>query len=72
VTKGIEDHEARERQRNYTAKLTELSGSASEVLLLRSLKNKEVKLVHILPNRNRNQRRTVTVMFAIEEDIKTA
>ena len=72
VTKGIEDHEAREKQRRYTAKLTELPGSASEVLLLRSLKSKGVKSVHIPPNRNGNQRRTATIMFATEEDMKAA
>jgi hypothetical protein len=43
VTKGIEDHEAKEGQRKYVAKLTELPGSTSEVLLLRSLRSKGAK-----------------------------
>ena len=72
VTRGIEDHEAREGQRRYTAKLTELPGSASEVLLLWSLRNKGVKSVHILPNRNRNQKKTATIIFATEKKLKAA
>ncbi|CAG8675772.1 5554_t:CDS:1, partial [Paraglomus occultum] len=38
VTKGDEDYEERNRQSQFTAKLTELPRSASEVLLLRCLK----------------------------------
>jgi len=72
VTKGEEDHEAREKQRKYTAKLTELPGNASEVLLLRSLKSKGAKSVYIPPNRNGNQRRTATVIFATEREMKAA
>ncbi|CAG8646886.1 2956_t:CDS:2, partial [Paraglomus occultum] len=44
VTKGEEDHEAREKQRKYTAKLTELPGNASEVLLL-EMKAAQSKLI---------------------------
>jgi hypothetical protein len=54
VTRGREDHEARKRQRKHTAKLTELPGNASEVLLLRCLRSKGVKSVYISPNQNRN------------------
>src|ERR1043165_1312260 len=72
VTKGEEDHEARKKQREYTAKLTELSGNASEVLLLRSLKSKGAKSVYIPPNRNGNQRRTATIIFATEKEMKAA
>ena len=72
VTRGIEDHEAREEQRKYTAKLTELPKSASEILLLRSLRSKGAKSVHIPPNRNGNQRSTATIMFATERDMKAA
>ncbi|CAG8785999.1 19802_t:CDS:2, partial [Racocetra persica] len=43
VTKGEEDHEAREKQKKYTAKLTELPENALEILLLRSLKRMETK-----------------------------
>jgi len=72
VTKGIEDYETREKQRRYIVKLTELLRNASEVLLLRCLRSKKVKSVHIPPNRNENQKRTVTIMFASEEDMKAA
>jgi hypothetical protein len=72
VTKGIEDYEARGKQRRYTAKLTELPRNASEVLLLRCLRSKKAKSVHIPPNRNGNQKRTATIMFASEEDMKAA
>src|SRR6185295_5242325 len=72
VTKGIEDYEAREKQKQYTAKLTELPSNASEVLLLRCLRSKGAKSVHIPPNRNGNQRRTATIIFATEEEVKAA
>jgi hypothetical protein len=50
VTRGRKDHEARERQRKHMAKLTELPGNASEVLLLRCLRSKGAKSVYIPPN----------------------
>ena len=54
VTRGEEDYEAREKQKEYIAKLTELSRNASEVLFLWRLKSKETKSVYISPNKNRN------------------
>jgi hypothetical protein len=72
VTRGREDHEARERQRKHTAKLTELPGNASEVLLLRCLRSKGAKSVYIPPNRNGNQKRTALIIFATEEDMRAA
>ena len=72
VTKGVEDYEAREKQKQYTAKLTELPSNASEVLLLRCLRSKGAKSVHIPPNRNGNQRRTATIIFATEEEVEAA
>src|ERR1043165_2071980 len=68
VTKGEEDYEARDKQRQHIAKLTELPGNASEVLLLRCLRSKRAKSVYIPPNRNGNQKRTATIMFATEEE----
>src|SRR6185295_8748181 len=72
VTRGREDHEAREEQRRHTAKLTELPGNASEVLLLRCLRSKGAKSVYIPPNRNGNQRKTALITFATEEDMMAA
>jgi hypothetical protein len=72
VTRGREDHEAREGQRKHAAKLTELPGNASEVLLLRCLRSKGAKSVYIPPNRNGNQKRTALITFATEEDMKAA
>ena len=72
VTKGIEDHKARETQKKYTAKLTELPRNASEVLLLRCLRSKGARSVYIPPNRNGNQKKTATIMFATEEDMEAA
>src|ERR1043166_6970332 len=56
VTKGEEDYEARDKQRQHIAKLTELPGNASEVLLLQCLRSKGAKSVYIPPNRNSNQK----------------
>src|SRR6185295_16353583 len=72
VTKEKEDYEAREKQKEYMAKLTELPGNASEVLLLQSLRSKGAKSVYIPPNRNGNQRRTATIIFATEREMKAA
>jgi hypothetical protein len=72
VMKGDEDYEERNRQSQFTAKLTELPGSASEVLLLRCLKNKGAKSVYIPSNRNGNQRRTATITFATKEEMNSA
>jgi hypothetical protein len=49
-----------------------LARGASEVLLLRSLRNKEAKAVHIPPNRNRNPRSIAIITFENNEDLKRA
>jgi hypothetical protein len=72
VTEGEENYEERQRQSQYTAKITDLPSKASEVLLLRCLRSKGAKSVYIPPNRNGNQRRTAIITFATEEEMKAA
>jgi len=72
VTKGVEDHKARETQKKYTAKLTDLLRNVSEVLLLRCLRSKGARSVYIPSNRNGNQKKTAMIMFATEEDMEAA
>jgi len=72
ITWGEEDHGLREQQSLFTARLTGLPGDASEVLVLRCLRNKGAKAVYIPPNRNGNQRRSATVAFATERDLNAA
>jgi len=67
VTKGDEDYTQCDLQNVFTTRLTGLLGNASEVLLLRCLKNKKAKSVYIPPNRNGNQRRAATITFASKE-----
>src|ERR1043165_5253963 len=49
-----------------------LARGASEVLLLRCLRNKGVKAVHIASNRNGNPRSTATVTFENDQDLRKA
>ena len=49
-----------------------LARGASEVLLLRCLRNKGVKAVHITSNRNGNPRSTATVTFENDQDLRKA
>lgn len=49
-----------------------LARGASEVLLLRHLKNRGAKTVYIPPNRNGNPRGTATVTFKNKEDLRSA
>ena len=63
VTWDYEDYAQKDKQQQHTAKLMGLARGASEVLLLRCLRNKEVKAVHISSNRNGNPRSTATVTF---------
>ena len=72
ITTGEEDYTRRNIQSQFTTKLTELPGNASEVLLLRCLKKKDAKSVYILMNRNRNQRRSAIITFALEKEIEAA
>ena len=72
VTIGEEDYDRRNMQSQFTTKLIELPGNASEVLLLRCLKKKGAKSVYIPPNKNENQRKSATIMFASAEKIKAA
>jgi hypothetical protein len=72
VTKGNEDYNLRDLHSQFTAKLLELPGNASEVLLLRCLRKKGAKSVYIQVNRNGNQRRSATITFTSEKEIKVA
>src|ERR1043166_8712836 len=69
---GHEDYEQKEKQQQHTAKLMGLARGASEVLLLRCLRNKGVKAVHIALNRNGNPRSTATVTFENDQDLRKA
>ena len=72
VTWEYEDYEQKEKQQQHTAKLMKLARGASEVLLLRCLRNKGVKAVHIASNRNGNPRSTATVIFENNQDLRKA
>ena len=72
VTWGDEDYKRREQQGQYSAKLMGLARGTSEVLLLRHVRNRGVKTIHIPENRNGNPRGTATVTFKIEEDLRAA
>ena len=72
MTKGNEDYNLRDLHSQFTAKLLELPGNASEVLLLRCLRKKGAKSVYIQVNRNGNQRRSATIIFASEKEMKAA
>ena len=62
----------KDKQQQYTAKLIELARGALKVLLLRCLRNKGVKAVHIASNRNGNPRSTATVTFENDQDLRKA
>jgi hypothetical protein len=72
VTKGKEDYETRDKQGQFTAKLLDVPRGASEVLLLRCLRNKGAKAVYIPHNRNGNQRKFAIVTFANAEEADKA
>ena len=63
VTEGNEDYTQREKQSRFTAKLLDIPKGASEVLLLRCLRNKGAKAVYIPFNRNGNQKKFAIITF---------
>jgi hypothetical protein len=63
ITIGDEDYNQRNKQGQYTAKLLNIPKEASEVLLLRCLKNKGAKAVYIPYNRNGNQKKFAIITF---------
>src|SRR6185436_18244494 len=72
VTIGEEDYNRRNMQSQFTTKLMELPGNASEVLLLRCLRKKGARSVYIPSNRNGNQRRSAIITFASAEEMEAA
>jgi len=72
VTEGNEDYMQREKQSHFTAKLLDIPKGASEVLLLRCLRNKRAKVVYIPVNRNRNQKNFAIITFTNAQEAEAA
>ena len=70
ITPSDEDSELKEENSRFKAKLKGVSKEASEVLMLRLLRNKGAKSVFVPVNRNRNLKGYAIITFESQEELK--
>ncbi|CAG8777089.1 432_t:CDS:10 [Gigaspora margarita] len=72
VTVGEEYEKTLEERKKYRVIISGFHRNIAEVLLLRHMRQLKAKLVHILPNRNNNQRCSAFIQFGKREEMVKA
>ena len=72
ITSGDEDSNLKEENSRYKAKLIGIPKEASEVLMLRLLRNKGAKSVFVPMNSNGNPREYAIITFESQEELERA